>query len=404
MNNLRRRILKTTILGSGIGFGTILNAGKDKLPSYLSRFRELYRKDPRTASRIWFKQAKFGMFVHYALASLLPRGKVDFIKVFGDKKYPKNEDEKMAVKEYKEQKKRLFKQFTADKFNAESIVDLAVNSGMKYVTFTTCHLGRMYMYDSPVSDFSTVKAPARRDLVDELAVACRKKKLGLFLYVPPETARTDKDYQERNRRILRHLLTKYGALAGIWFDGISKYKSTPDRYKLLSETYSYIRSLQPQCLISFKEGALGKEDFVSPEHFLLTKKYRLNSEGRKKQWEMRLARWKKWNQESDNKWEKIYAKLDAEINSTMQECINRDAKGVLAGWINDNNARHLSDREVLFFLETANSSDANLLMNIGPLADGSVHPDDNKALLKTGDYIDKNGYPIRKLMTKSIFF
>ena len=117
--------------------------------------------------------------------------------------------------------------------------------------------------------------------------------MGLFLYVPPETARTDGDFFDLNRKILRELLTQYGPVAGIWFDGIGHYRRNPENYARLGELFALVRQLQPQCLVSFKEGALGEEDFVSPEHFLFPTRIKWDTPERQERWEIRLQRWKR---------------------------------------------------------------------------------------------------------------
>ena len=338
------------------------------VPSYLKGYENLYAHDPRAAAIQWFKDAKFGLFVHYALASLCTDGKAEYVRMTEEKGYD------AANKE-------LFAKFDARKFNADEICDLAITAKMKYVTFTTQHLGRMYMYDTKVSNFKTVNSPARRDLVEEMARACQKKGLGLFLYVPPEVARTDDELIEHNHTILTELLTKYGPIAGIWFDGIGPYHKEPENYKRLSETYALVRSLQPQCLVSFKEGAIGEEDFISPEHFLFPTPIKWDKKQRQQRWEIRRQKWEKKNRSG---WEKYFKNKPAEINTVMQECFNRDGVGKPSGWINDESARHLTADEVMYLYEKARSLGANMLLNIGPRGDGSIHPDDKKTLTEIG--------------------
>jgi alpha-L-fucosidase len=77
----------------------------------------------------------------------------------------------------------------------------------------------------------------------------------------------------------------------------------------------------------------------------------------------------------------------------MQECMNRDGVGEPGGWINDENARHLSAGEVMYLLGVARQLNANLLMNVGPRGDGSIHPADKRALLEVGRQIRQNGFP-----------
>ena len=344
------------------------------VPSYLKGYEKLYAENPRAATLQWFEDAKFGLFVHYALASLCTEGKAEYVRITEEKGY------EAANKE-------LFDKFDARKFNAEDICDLAIAAKMKYVNFTTQHLGRMYMYDTKVSDFTSLNSLAKRDLVAEMARACQKKGLGLFLYVPPEIARTDDEHIEKNHTILTELFTKYGPIAGVWFDGIGDYHREPENYKRLSETYALVRSLQPQCLISFKEGAIGQEDFISPEHFLFPTPTRWDTKERQKRWEIRRQRWEKKNR---SRWEKYFKNKPAEINTVLQECFNRDGIYKPSGWINDESARHLNADEVMYLYDKARSLGANMLLNIGPRGDGSIHPDDKQTLIEVGRLLQPN--------------
>ena len=371
------------------------------VPPHLADYRATYESSPRQAAVQWFQDAKYGLFVHYALASVLPHGKPGLIELAGSAKVmelvgqgfeeleeaaPDNPDSAAALGI----KQKLFKQFTASAFDAEALCDLAVAAEMKYITFTTKHLGGLYLFRTSASRFHSVNSPARRDLVAELAAACRRRGLGLFLYVPPEFARTDAAHLERNRAALREMLTNYGPIAGVWFDGIGPYFRNPENYTRLSETMSFVRSLQPHCLISFKEGATGEEDFRTPEHFLLPEPYPFRSTKRQQRWEIRLARWKKQNPPERRE---LFRNIPAEINSVMQECNNRDGVGEPGGWINDEQARHLSTGEVWEILRYARTMNANLLMNIGPRGDGSIHPHDARVLREVGKRIRESGFP-----------
>ncbi len=374
----------------------------EDIPSYLRGYEKLYRQDPHAAALAWFKDAKFGLFVHYALASVLEGGKPEYLKLTANleqqlewSKLPASRRAELGVDEaeistVRKIHNKLASQFHAERFDADAICDLAVAAEMRYVNFTTKHLGRMAMYRTATTDFNSVNSPARRDLVAELAAACRKRDLGLFLYVPPETARTDGNFYDLNRKILRELLTQYGPLAGIWFDGIGHYRRNPENYAQLAELFALVRQLQPQCLVSFKEGALGQEDFVSPEHFLFPTRIEWDTPERQERWEIRLERWKRQDQAL---WEKHFAAKPAEINTVMQECYNRDGVGEPGGWINNENARHLMADEVMYLLEVAHRLDANLLLNIGPRGDGSIHPTDRQALSEVGRRLRKDGFP-----------
>lgn len=354
-------------------------SSKQSVPSYLKGYKKLYEKDPHAAAVEWFKDARFGLFVHYALASLLEGGKWEYAKLI-EKDGPDKVNQ------------TLFHEFKAEKFDSDRICDLALAANMRYVTFTTSHLGRLRMYKTKVTDFTSLNSPAKRDLVAELSQACQKRGLGLFLYVPPETAQTDDEHIQQNRTTLRELLTQYGSIAGIWFDGISGFYKNPENYERLSETYKLVRSLQQQCLISFKEGAIGDEDFITPEHFLLPKPMNWDTKERQDRWQTRLERWERQYRQ---RWERFFKYKPAEINTVMQECFNRDGTGQAGGWINDESARHLTADEVMYLLEKARYLEANILLNIGPRGDGSIHPHDEKTLREVGRRLRSRGFPAR---------
>jgi alpha-L-fucosidase len=370
-------------------------------PKHLFRYAERYVADPRGAALAWFQDAVFGLFVHYALPSLLPAGTNDYQELMQGRdelnKLCLCTPEEIAATNVAEADRRLCltvktglrDRFVADRFDAEAIGDLALAAGMQYVTFVTRHAGGLFLHRTSVTGFHSVNSPAGRDLVAEVAHACEERGLGCFLYVPPDTARTDGTFRERNATVLRELLTSYGPIAGIWFDGIALFDRCPDNYKDLPGQYGLIRSLQPQVLVSFKEGAIGTEDFITSEHFLFPGEVRWAEPGRRACWERRLEHWKRVREPS---WH-LFRDKPAEINTTMQEATWRDGRGQDEGWTNNEKARHLSADEVWELLEVARSQHANLLMNVGPRADGSIHPDDEAALRAVGDRIREHGFP-----------
>jgi alpha-L-fucosidase len=399
----RRTFLKWTAISMGAALTGGLTAQEaSTVPAYLQGVATRYCQDPNAAALEWFTDARFGLFVHYALASLLERGKPEYLELTGNladaverSKLPQDHPAREAGDQNELDHARriqedLMKQFRADQFDADAICDLAVAAQMRYVNLTTKHLGRLALYSTTTTEFSSVNAPAGRDLVGEMAKACATRHLGLFLYVPPETARTDGPLFEHNRIVLRELLTQYGPIAGIWFDGISGFNKNPELYSRLPGLFSHIRALQPQCLISFKEGAIGQEDFTSPEHFHLAVPTRWDTPRRQARWNIRLER---WNRLYTERWKRHFKGKPVEINSTMQECFGRDGLGAPGGWINDATARHLDPSEVSYLLRKARSAGANLLMNIGPRGDGSIHPADAKTLRQVGRQIRQAGFP-----------
>jgi len=334
-----------------------------KVPSYLRGYEALYCENPRAAAVEWHRNAKWGLFVHYALASLRGLTAQQSIRAKGASNAEWKKLKQGEAAEYAKLKER----FTAAKFDADFITDLALAAEMRYVNFTTRHLGDLFMFRTTVSEFTSLNSPARRDLVAELAAQCQKKGLGLFLYCPPDVARTEpQETFDRNRTIVRELLTQYSPVAGIWLDGIGSYYAEPAAYRRLSELYALIRSLQPQCLISFKQGT-GTEDFVAPEGLMHAKKDALAQ----KAWALNAGK-------------------RGDICTNMQT--------EPPSWLYLEGCEHINADQVLALLADAFAQKANLTLNTGPLPDGSIHPSDVAALREAGARIRKNGFPAPALL------
>jgi len=208
-----------------------------------------------------------------------------------------------------------------------------------------------------------------------MAQACHDRGLGLFLYVPALRSRTDAAVLAENQAVFHELLTQYGPIAGIWFDSLNAYEDNPQQYTRLSETYALIRSLQPQCLISFKDGATGEEDFVAPEH-----EKKVPSAGSK-----RAALWEKTLR---YKPAEICTTLNARVEQRLPDVPYKPVK-----WFDDIRARHQDPEEVLSLLKKCHEAHANLLLDIGLLGDGSVHPEDVRTLRAVGLALRQHGFP-----------
>ena len=361
-----------TSLGWTTVSGTILTSRRAEaeaavaLPTYLRGYEAQYQKDPRGAAVQWHRDARWGMFVHYALASLRGLTAKSAVESKG-----KASDEWKALKQgTSEDYTKLRERFTAENFDADFITDLALAAEMRYVNFTTRHLGDLYMFRTSVSEFTSLKSPARRDLVAEMALQCQKKGLGLFLYCPPDVARTEpQETYDRNCTVIRELLTQYGPIAGIWLDGVGSYYEEPQSYTRINELYALIRSLQPQCLISFKQGT-GTEDFVAPEGLMHTKKQAI----------------------AENAWT---------LNSGKRGDICTNMQTTPPAWIYMDGCEHINADQVLGLLADAFAQNANLTLNTGPLPDGSIHPADVASLREAGERIRKHGFPEPQRMDRA---
>jgi alpha-L-fucosidase len=136
------------------------------IPNYLRDYEDLYEQNPRSAALKWFTDAKYGLFLHYGLYSLL--GRHEWVQF----------REKIPVAEYA----KLKDQFTAENFDPDYIADFAVDCGMRYVNLTSRHHDSFCLFDTELTGFNSVNSPAKRDLAGELAEACQKRGLGFFLY------------------------------------------------------------------------------------------------------------------------------------------------------------------------------------------------------------------------------
>lgn len=376
----RRRFLQVSA-GAGLALAGCqglkgASASKATAPSYLKDFADQYENDPRHAARAWFAQAKFGLFMHYGLYSLLGRGEWVMLR------------EKIPVAEYT----KLQGQFTAQNFDVDFITDLACAAGMKYVNLTSRHHDGFCLFATKQHNYHSGAAPAKRDIIGDLSEACQQKGLGLFCYYsyaadwwhpyfyaraagwanarpaydepqPQYKWKKDEDfriYVDYVHAQMRELLTGYGPIAGIWFDPIMGFYSRPDLFPI-DETYALVRSLQPHTLISFKQGASGTEDFAAPERSGHSLADRLQ-----KPEHQAFAR-KAWESNKDK---------HNEICDTLQPSV--------WGYKKADDSKHLDADEVHKRLEAAWAADCNLLMNTGPLPDGSIHPDDVKTLREVG--------------------
>ena len=238
------------------------------------------------ASKKWFREAQYGMMVHWGLYSLLGgewKGKVmPGIAEWAQAYF------RISNAEYS----KLAKIFNPIYFNADEWVQLARDAGMKYIVFTSKHHDGFAMFRSKVSKYNIVDAtPFGRDVVGELAEACRRHGLRLGLYYSQDLDWHEPDgggythpddwcgglaswtnswdfpdrskknftryFEEKSKPQVREILTQYGDLALIWFDiGFTLTKEQSN------ELYNMVRSLQPGCLINSRIGC-GKCDYTS---------------------------------------------------------------------------------------------------------------------------------------------
>ena len=354
------------------------NPDKNIVPNYLKAYSDEYVKNPRQANLHWFTDAKYGMFIHYGLYAQL--GKGEWVQL----------RDTIPVAEYA----KLKDTFTADKFDADFITDLALKAGMKYITITSKHHDGFCLFKTKQTDFNSLNSPCGRDLIGELAEACDRKGLGLFLYYsyaadwhhpyfysreagwqnarpaykepqPEYKFQKDEDfriYVDYVQAQVKELLTQYPTIAGIWFDPIMGFYNRPDLFPI-AETYAMIRSLSPHVLISFKQGANGDEDFSAPER----------NAGAKVGAQFEVAQ------------------MAYEKNKNKPKEICNTLQNHAWGYNKQDDGKHKTAAQLVQIIKDTWAQNANLLMNVGPLSDGSFPPEDIKSLTESGEVLRKEG-------------
>jgi alpha-L-fucosidase len=324
----------------------------------------------------WYRAAKFGMFIHwgpYSLASV-------------EASWPimKPESGGITEAEYRE----LPKRFNPTKFDPYALVDLARTAGQQYMVFTTKHHDGFCMFDTSYTDYKITNTPYGKDLVGQLSAACKERGMPLgFYYSPPdmhhpafrdtsklaaanwngEPARPEWPlYLDYMQLQLTELLTKYGPVVLIWFDGLN-HQEKFDGFRFLE----LIRHLQPATLVNDRIGVPG--DYQTPEQFIPsgipTKDVRFNA-------------------------------VDTSIQQKLKPTVPKPEDFQL--WetcmtINNTWAYNMHDREfkssqflIRGLVEVA-SRGGNFLLNVGPQPDGVVQPEFQERLRAIGEWLSVNG-------------
>lgn len=346
-------------------FGQMFLLGLLAAPAAPAAAQEGYTPTPENlASRAWFRQARFGLFIHFGVYSQLGAGEW----VLKNRNIP--------IPEYE----WLGSQFNPVRFDADSICGLARRAGMKYVTITSRHHDGFALFATKASTWNIMdRTPFRRDIIGEMATACRRQGLRLFVYYsqldwrdpdyPADgTARTivgraaptgrfDRYVAFMNAQ-LTELFSNYGALGGVWFDG---EWDQPDRDWHLDGTYALIHRLQPAALIVSNHHSAPHpgEDVQTFEQDLPG----ANTAG--------------FNTTT-------VSSLPLETAATMNNSWGYNAA--------DTSFKSAAD--IIRLLVGAAGRDANLLLNVGPRPDGTIQPQFATRLDSVGSWLTRFGRAI----------
>ena len=328
-------------------------------------------------ARKWFEEARFGMFIHWGVYSVL-----------GDGEWVMN-NQNISIKEYE----KLPSFFNPTEFNAKDWVKIAKDSGMKYITITSRHHDGFSMFNSKATDYTIVKkTPYKKDILKQLADECHKEGIKLFFYYSQlDWYRDDyfprgrtgtgikgrgegewDDYIDFMKDQLTELLTNYGEIAGIWFDGQwdqhewdgKRFGKLKADFKL-DEVYKLIHKLQPTALI-------GSNHHLSPnpgEDFQMFEK------------------------DLPGKGTKDFATSAEDIgNLPLEVC-----ETINGSWgFNLKDRKHKSEKQLIQYLVKAAGYGSNLLLNVGPMPNGKIQEEHIESLKKIGSWIKQNGQTIYK--------
>jgi alpha-L-fucosidase len=312
----------------------------------------------------WFDTARFGMFIHWGINSV--RGwELSWPLVGGNPMLPQCQS--VSIADYY----ASAAQFDPQSYDPGNWAQLAKRLGMQYAVLTTKHHDGFAMFDSQLSDFSIMNGPYRRDIVRAFTDAFRAEGLRVGVYYSlsdwhhpdyPPFSETDKPYNfyslpqptaEQWSRYLdylfgqvRELLTNYGCIDVIWFDG--QWERMPFTRWKPQELRAMIKSLQPDILIN--DRLPGGGDFETPEQFI-------PPQPPAQRWETCMTMNESWGYNPDDK-------------------------------------QYKSSRQLIHTLCEVAGRGGNLLLNVGPMADGLIPPEQSERLEVVAEWMSRHGEAI----------
>ncbi len=292
----------------------------------------------------WWRAARFGMFIHWGPVSI--KGT----------EIGWSRGAQIPIEEYD----NLYKQFNPTQFNADEWVSIAKAAGMKYMVFTTKHHDGFCMFDTKQTDYNIMNSPFGRDVVKELAEACRKGGIAFGTYhsvcdwhhpdfphgspggKPLKPTHNIDRYEQYLKNQVKELIQNYGPLLVLWFDVSQDFDAARGK-----RVVDFTRSLQPGIIINNRCANPG--DYDTPEQtvggFLNTRP-----------WESCITICNQW------------------------------------AWKPNDHMKSL--KECLRTLVSCAGGDGNLLFNVGPMPTGEIEPRQVKRLKEMGEWLGQYGQSV----------
>ncbi|MCC6426152.1 MAG: alpha-L-fucosidase [Phycisphaerales bacterium] len=325
-------------------------------------------RDKRLA---WWTDARFGMFIHWGLYAV-PAGK------WGDRTDHGEwirDTGRIPVDQYD----KFLADFNPVKFNADAIVLAAKNAGMKYIVITSKHHDGFALFDSKMTDWDVMSTPFKRDIMKELADACARHGIAMCWYhsimdwhhpdyTPrrpwekdqrPDTGADMDRYVSFMKGQLAELLTNYGPIGVLWFDGQWEGTWNDVRGRDLE---NYTRSLQPNIIINNRVGRGGAA----------------------------------WGMDEDGNMPGDYATPEQEIPASALRKVPWETCMTMNGhWgYNAADKNFKTTTDLIRKLADIASKGGNFLLNVGPTAEGEIPPESLDRLAAIGHWMKNYGESI----------
>ncbi|MRT93799.1 alpha-L-fucosidase [Ancylomarina sp. 16SWW S1-10-2] len=328
----------------------------------------------------WWLDARFGMFIHWGAYSV-PGGERNGKICGGGAEWAMDKLD-YTIEDYE---KEVTAKFNPTEFDADSWVAMAKDAGMKYIVLTTKHHDGFCLWDSKITDYDIMEAsPFKRDIVKELSEACKKGGIKFCIYhsivdwhhpqaqapLYPNYNAGQKDqtvvnpefpkyYENYLKPMVKELLTNYGDIGVVWFDGdwIADYTT-----EMGKDLYKTIREIQPNTIVNNRvdKGRTGMDgmdqdgefagDFGTPEQ-------EIPATGIDTDWEACMTMNGSWGYKpSDKHWK--------------------------------------SNKVLIQHLVDIVSKGGNFLLNVGPDSKGLFPPESVERLKAIGEWTKVNGEAI----------
>lgn len=323
---------------------------------------DLFHETPAEYNALaqWFRDAKFGIFIHWNPSSVIGQEISWSRDKYGREKYD-----------------QLYKQFKGENFNADEWIRLFHEAGARYAVFVPKHHDGFCMFNTKTSDYNVMHSPFDRDYIKEVSDACAKSDVRFCLYYsildwwnPAYHGNTGADLTEYRKVMKTHLtelLTHYGPVGCLWFDGNWEGSWTHEHGR---DLYAFVRGIQPATLLGNRIEPKPKVD--GPYCGSSGSFYNApDAVGDYQAREVELG--------------KFY------MGKAWDSCLNLNSFSIWAGWswVPPVTVRPLS--EILNWLIQCIGRDGNMLLGVGPRPDGTIDPASAARLLEIGDWLKLNG-------------